>query len=114
MSQKYPTTAKFRGFALANIDKATKAKIKKQPLKPEDVFPWIRQITEAGYKFSLRYADSQDAYQAMLFGADPHGENAGLSLSIWHSDPLIAVTALKVVHEDVYDGEWMTQADFDW
>lgn len=114
MSQKYPSTAKFRGFALSNIDEATRAKIRKDPMDGPSIFPWIRAITEEGYKFSLRYADEQSAYQAMLFGADPGGQNAGLSLSIWHTDAMIAITALRVIHEDVYAGKWMTQADFDW
>lgn len=107
-------TAQFRGYAVANVTESVKAQVKKDRLSKAAAWDFICDCAVEGYKVSVRFFDARSAYQVMLYGADPDSANAGLVLSLWHVDPLIALTAIKVLHEDVYQEGWALSESLDW
>lgn len=104
----------FRGYAVSNITSEVKAKIKKEKYTPERLYEWMEQVATDGYKFSLTFDESNQAFQAALYCKDPDSVNAGLMLSVRHVSSMMAVAGLRTIHVDVYAGEWMTKEDFDW
>ena len=110
---------KFQGFVSVSLTATEKKKIKSQPLTIEQAFQFIVDAAELGYKVSVSFNADKEFFTATLYGNHSDNPNAGYSMSLFHRDLVIAVSALEhVLGEEGMTSDWGerfdTVGDNDW
>lgn len=106
--------AAWSGFAIAHLNDEVKAAVKKNTLKPADFVKWMEKTAYDGYKVAITYDVNNDCFTASLYAMYESTPNAGLMLSTRHVDIALAIGALVMLHDEVYEGSWPTKAELDW
>lgn len=114
MKQTTSIKADFKGFAVSYLDESVKAQIKAMKKDPKALFDWIFTVSLDGYKFALQSDEAGEVFQASLYARFKDSENAGLMLSMRHTDPIVAIQALQIYHEEVTEGKWHKSESVDW
>ena len=98
---------KFRGFVNVYLRPEHKASIKENLPTAETVLQFLDTCATSDLKFSLSYSDKGGFYTATVYCTDFKSPNAGLSLSLRHSDISTAIGALIFVLDMVgITGSW--------
>lgn len=110
---------KFKGFVNVYLKPHEKRQIKENVLDDAAAFGFISELVGNGYKFSLSLSSDGKTHTATAYCNDFRKKNAGLGLSMRHSDALVAVTALQWCFGlEGYDADWAaiwgTASDDDW
>jgi hypothetical protein len=93
---------------------ADKVAIRDYNMLPDAVFGYMREIIGLGYKISFNEEKNGRFFIATAYASDPTNVNAGWSMSMFHSDVLIAMISLHHVIVTVYDkGEWPADKQLD-
>ena len=88
------TRAKWVGFCNVYLSNEEKKQIKKEEFSPEWYFEFIQGLADAGYKVSVTYSELGKFYSASVTGQYQERPNAGVCMSLKHSDLSVALTAL--------------------
>ena len=96
-----------------------KKQIKKETFVDGWYLEFIQSLADAGYKFSLTYAERGGFYTATAYGQYEEGPNAGYAMSLKHRDLEVALTSLWWCLEEAgLKGDWSerftTGSDLDW
>jgi hypothetical protein len=73
---------------------ADKAGIKKLSIKSDDVLARFQELVDSGYKVSVTLDSEERFYTVTAFASQRTSPNAGYSMSLRHSDSLVAINAL--------------------
>jgi len=93
---------------------ADKAAIRDYNMAYDAVFGYMRELIGLGYKISFNEEKNGRFFIATAYASDPSNVNAGWSLSMFHSDAIIAMVSLHHVIVTVYDkGEWPADKQID-
>lgn len=111
--------AKWAGFVNVYLAKTEKQSCKDNQLSNDQIYELILNLTEMGYKVSQSWSEPGGFFTVTCYGQLADNPNAGLAMSLKHSDLVIAFTALEhCLAEAGYDTEWSdryTTADMnDW
>lgn len=107
--------AEFKGFAPDALSESSKEHVKNNLLTPEQVLDFIVNQAELGYKVSFSYSQEASFVAATCYGLWADMENGGVSLTARHSDLQVAVSTLRHLVYDVYDGgKWEQVDNYDW
>jgi hypothetical protein len=106
----------FGGFVNIRLESHHKKEIKEEAQKIDDagLFVWLCEMADDGYKFSLSPDEENGAMIATLVGSSCIGDNMSLAMSQRHSDPRIAVVALRYAHKTIAGGQSWEAVAYDW
>ena len=76
------------------LTESDKKGIKEMQIKPGDVLGRLQELVDAGYKVSMTLDTKERFYTVTAFASQVSSPNAGYSMSLRHSDSLVAVNAL--------------------
>jgi hypothetical protein len=92
------------GFVDVQLSDDQKRLLSGITLEPEDVFSFLEEMTEDGYKVSFSQDKAHSCFLAAATGQDPENPNYGYTL-VGRGPSLIgAVAALAYKHRDLCDG----------
>lgn len=95
----------WRGFVNVYLRPGDKAAIKQNLLDAEGFVQLVDTLATSGYKVSVAYSESGGFYTVTAYGNDWGSKNAGLALSLRHSDLIVAYSALNYVLDNVDPNE---------
>ncbi len=99
--------AKWQGFVNVYLNQQEKELIRSEELSDEEALVFLADMALTGYKVSLSYSPSGKFFTASLTGAYEGQPNAGFCMSLKHSSPNVAITALSHCVESAgKDGDW--------
>lgn len=99
--------AKFAGFVNVYLSKEDKDAIRENLLPDLSIVEFIQQANELDYKFSSSQSADGKTYTCTLYGALTSNPNAGLAMSLRHSDFVVAISALSwVLREEGMKSSW--------
>lgn len=96
------------------LTESDKSAIRDMNFTPDSVFGYLREIIGLGYKVSFNEEKNGRFFIATAYAGSAGHCNAGWSLSMFHSDVLIALASLHHVIVTVYDkDEWPADKQLD-
>lgn len=99
--------AKWQGFVNVYLTPEEKKQIKQNPLSAEECLYFLGDMAQAGYKASFTWSIAGEFWSVSLTGKYQGRPNAGITMTLRHSDILIAITALQWCHDEAGKvGEW--------
>lgn len=99
--------AKWQGFVNVYLSGAEKQQIRKEVFGADWYFQFIETVTAAGYKLSVSYSEAGGFYSVTLTGQYEGRPNAGVAMSLKHSELDVAFTALWWCLEQAgLNGDW--------
>lgn len=101
------------GYADVLLDSSAVRAAQSQEKSINEVLFELIMLGLDGYKFSMTYNKEREKWQASLYGAETDCPNAGMMLSIEHSEPEKAARMLHVQHFIVHEGHWSARISGD-
>lgn len=106
----------FNGFVNIRLETQDKRAIKvlAEDYTAQQNWDWICDQLGDGYALSISPDFENDAIIVTLTGKGAHNVNSGFAMSQRHSDPNVALAALRFAHDEIAErGEWGKRA-YDW
>lgn len=105
----------WNGFANIRLESQDRKAVKAlaETMTGDDVWGYILECLDEGYKISISPDDENDAIIVTLTGTVT-SVNPATAMSQRHSDPLVAMAASLFAHTEIADrGDWLTCV-YDW
>lgn len=111
--------AKWAGFVNVYLSPSEKKQVSENLLDVAGIFHTIQRIVDDDYKLSITYTDGGGFYTVTVYGQWSDRPNAGMAMSMRHSQLDVAMTALAwCLDECGPGGDWSdrfsTVDDHDW
>ncbi len=105
----------WNGFANIRLESQDRKAVKAlaETMSGEDVWGYLLECLDEGYKVSISPDDENDAIIVTLTGTEKSA-NPYTAMSQRHSDPLVAMAASLFAHREIADrGDWLNCV-YDW
>lgn len=106
----------WNGFVNIRLESQHKKAIKALAEASTDA-DWVAFILETvddGYQLSIAPDGANDAIICTLTGKGDDCVNRGFSMSQRHSDPMVALAALRFAHEEIGQRDVWEKVQYDW
>lgn len=87
--------AKWQGFVNVYLSTTERKHIKENLLSNNQLLDLFVNITEAGYKLSVTYAERPGFFTVTVYGQHAGGPNEGYAMSLRHASLRTALTAVQ-------------------
>lgn len=105
--------ATWKSFVNVDIPYGDRESAKEVILDADKTVERVSDLVSQGYKLSVSYSASNDSFIATLTGAYADLPNAGLSMSGFGKDWIVALGSVCYKHFDVSKGTWSSGAKSD-
>lgn len=99
-------TAPYRGYVPVYLDDESKAQIKANLGKVQQLLDKLVRYAEDDYRFTLSWDEFNNCLSASLFDTSMKRDSGGFILSAKHVDITVALSTLVYLHEIRYADGW--------